>query len=234
MKKNLFIITLLLLCTFCAMGQRKKDVVYSKDVTTIKTSKNYSNCITKGHTFGLDLGIGGSAFGLWLNGAEHGRHSNWSLAVGPRYTYNFIPYFGVDFIKVNCIIGLNAHSYRYSFDTGGGYYCAAQFLIGIRGNTPTFFKCMSGYMAFRLGYGIGNANYKYADYDGYLDVYYAGRRNQLLSGFCFETELGLNLTKMVFVGLVFNMQGYKAPEYVGGTRYGDTFALRVGFNFGKK
>ena len=77
---------------------------------------------------------------------------------------------------------------------GGGNHYTFQFLVGVRGNTPTFFKCMSGYAVFRLGYGIGNAKYGYVDeyYDSKtgLSSYNKGYRKYGHNGFCFETELG--------------------------------------------
>jgi len=85
------------------------------------------------------------------------------FALSPRFTCHFIPYLGIDFIKINGIFGLLNTNHKsvmdVSYDYGGGYYYDFQLLAGLRGNTPVFFKCMSVYAALRAGYGGGSMKY---------------------------------------------------------------------------
>jgi len=83
-----------------------------------------------------------------------------------------------------------------------------QFMTGIRLNTKNFnSKCFSGYGAFRIGTG----SWEFEDWD-----------------FCTEVEIGLNLTRTLFIGYSSNFQ----------IVLGDLLhfhAVRLGFNFhGKK
>ena len=225
--------------------QPKERTKTTTPKTTNKTPK--PTCITKGGCFGLDVGVG---FGLgllvqdnrsYLDGhlmtKASNPHTGITFAIGPRYTYSFSPHFGAGF-KLNVTFGLTSASvhevYGNRYEYGNGHYYTVQFLPGIRGNSPTFYKCMSVYGVIRLGYGIGNSKYQYDDmyYENHWNWVEdkTGYRTQLLSGFCMETELGVNITKKIFAGFVYNIQCYYS-NYNGEIL--SIIALRVGYNFGK-
>ena len=160
-----------------------------------------TNCAKK-VALGVDIGVGGSFLGL--SGLRS--VAFFAPALGMRAMYHFNPYFGVDFIKVNWITDILT-SGAYS-----GYTMRLQIMPGIRGNSPAFFKCMSGYAAFRLGYGMdfGEEHYQ---------------------GLCLETEIGLNFTPTVFAGFAYNYHKYCGYGYYGIAMH--TLSFRLGFNLGK-
>jgi hypothetical protein len=183
----------------------QKEFFNKKNPSSKKQS--LSNC-TKKTAFGLDLGIGG------------GQVSEiFSTALGVRVMHHFNPYFGIDFFKINWITDLVTES-LWPIDEGF-WTMKLQIMPGFRGNSPTFFKCISVYTAFRLGYGmeVGAGNY------GTL-----GRDINDFKGLCLETELGINISPAFFVGFSYNYHkcyGYNSiisPH---------TFFTRFGFNFGK-
>ena len=194
MKKIVFTSILFFLCSVCVFGQanKKRSTVWEqKQESKTTTSKT---CIPK-NAFGMDLGIG-----------SNGLSSLPISTFGIRYLHHFLPYFGVDFFKVNTIIGFV--DYYENFSEYRNLYCNVQLMIGVRGNTPVFFKCMSGYGAFRMGYG--------AD----MDFNFYSR------GLCLETEVGLNLARCFFLGYSYNWQRLEGFPV-------NYHALRIGFNFGK-
>ena len=178
-----------------------------RDIFNKQTSKPQSvrNC-TKNTAFGLDIGLGGS-FETYNN--EKLPASWFAPALGIRVMHHFNPYFGVDFLKINWITDV------LTSESEDFWQMRLQFMSGIRGNSPVFFKCMSAYTAFRLGYGM-NLN----------------PLLNLFEGLCLETELGLNLTPSVFAGFSYNYHKY----FVNGVDHklaGHTLSFRLGFNFGK-
>ena len=90
---------------------------------------------------------------------------------------------------------------------------------GFRVNSPTFFKCMSVYTAFRLGYGM---DFRAGTLKGASHF----------EGLSLETELGLNLTRNVFAGFTYNGHKYFVKG-VDSKVAMHTFSFRIGFNLGK-
>ena len=236
MRKILFSGILLTICSIYALGQGNKEhttIVNVKEKTTIEEfappPPPTKSCIPN-NAFGLDLGIGAIHDEEGLGTAD--RIPTFDL--GLRYLHNFLPYFGVDFFKFN-----NKFSYKNGFSeypdqSYFGYNF--QLMMGVRGNSPTFAKCMHGYGAFRLGYG-GNVEYISAEdyYYGSYDTWLSG------SGFCFEFEFGLNITRTFFVAYAFNHQGGTRSVFESDLDIIDmkfpisvtSHAFRIGFNFGK-
>jgi len=170
--------------------------------TNSSSSKRQSvtNC-AKNTAFGLDIGLGGSFY-------KSGKEKDITLlttALGIRVMHHFNPYFGVDFSKINWIT--DVLTYRHNT----AWKMRLQIMSGIRGNTPVFSKCMSGYAAFRLGYGMdfGESNFE---------------------GLCLETEAGLNLTRTVFVGFAYNYHKYFV-EGIDARVAMHALSFRLGFNF---
>jgi len=186
----------------------KKEVFNKLSDRNISPSKrqNFTNC-AKNTAFGLDIGIGG------------GKESDvFSSALGIRVMHHFNPYFGIDFVKVNWITDVVAQGYPQ-----GLWTMKLQLMPGARGNSPTFFKCMSVYGAFRLGYGMHIAT-------GYSGGLLKGATD--FKGLCLETELGINLTPTIFVGFSYNYHnGF--GNYFKSSPWQHTFSTRFGFNFGK-
>ena len=182
MKRIWFSSLLLLVCSIYTFGQNYEQYGGSIATENIPTTGKNSFCTQK-NAFGIDLGYGA------MNDA-------FNIATGIRYLHYFTPYFGMDFLKFN---------YAYNMDEE--HYM--QFMSGVRGNTPAFFKCMSVYGVARFGYGM-------IDFEP--------------SGFCYELEIGLNLTRNIFIGYSFNHQ--MNPVYLYSP---DVFChtFRIGFNFGK-
>jgi len=193
----------------------KKDVFVinyangTRDVIgTASTSRNDRQGITncyKETAFGLDIGIGGAEV-----------KEIFSTALGFRVMHHFSPYFGIDFFKVNWITDYEVEGFG-----AGAWAMRIQIMPGVRGNSPAFFKCMSVYTAFRLGYGmlVGCAPIISAQIGGSTNF----------EGLSLETELGLNATRTFFVGFTYNYHKYFGS--FPGRHH--TFAVRLGFNFGK-
>jgi len=170
----------------------------------ILKKQNFKNCVKK-TAVGLDIGIGGG------EGSEV-----FSSALGIRATHHFNSYFGIDFVKVNWITDVAVYD--------GLWTMKLQLMLGVRGNSPTFFKCMSAYAAFRLGYGMHVTT-----------GYYGTVLKEItdFKGLCLETELGLNLTPAIFVGFSYNYhKGF--GDYFSNSPWQHTLSTRFGFNFGKK
>jgi len=162
--------------------------------TTKSKQKSTTDCVNN-VAFGLDMGLGGSL-----------DYETFASSLGIRVVRHFNPYFGIDFFKINwitdvsTIVGYNAWMMRLQIMP-----------VGFRVNTPVFNKCMSGYAAFRLGYGM---------------IFYH-QESPDFRGLCLETELGLNLTRTVFAGFAYNY--HKDFGFVDF----HTLSFRLGFNFGK-
>ena len=203
---------------------------FAQQTETPATSKTG---IHKTDAFGLDLGIGSLNIKepISINyyyGSEKSfvlKHSYPVFAVGLRYTHLYNPYFGADYIKIN----FNS-PFRVKHDEG---FMNLQLMTGIRGITPVFFKTMSGYAALRMGYGF---RFPIKDDDG----------DKFLHGIAFETEIGLNLTRSIFVGFSYNLMNLFTEDALNlydwegrpFYRYSftsnvnfNTYALRIGFNF---
>jgi len=170
--------------------------------TDASSSKQQSvtNC-AKNTAFGMDIGLGGSFY-------KSGKEKDITLlatALGIRVMHHFNPYFGVDFFKINWITDV------LTYRANTAWKMRLQIMPGIRGNTPVFSKCMSGYAAFRLGYGMdfGESNFE---------------------GLCLETEVGLNLTRTVFVGFSYNYHKYFI-EGIDSRVAMHALSFRLGFNF---
>jgi hypothetical protein len=179
----------------------RREVFNQLTNRNISSSKqaNVSDCVNK-NAFGLDIGIGSDS-------------KNFSSALGIRVMHHFSPYFGIDFFKINWITDVVTE--------GTLWRMKIQIMPGIRGNSPTFFKCMSVYGTFRIGYGM-------IVVDPLTGMFLGSRTD--FAGLCLETELGLNLTRTVFIGFAYNYHQFFG-SLLG---YADhTFAFRIGFNFGK-
>ncbi|MCL2290654.1 MAG: hypothetical protein FWC34_08145 [Bacteroidetes bacterium] len=179
---------------------------FYKEKTSLKSRK----CAPE-NGFGLDLGIGSTT----ITANSH-LYNFPSFALGFRYLHYFDPYFGADFLKINFSCPFRAQREYLLMNF--------QFMTGIRGKSPAFYKCMSAYGALRLGYGFRFLN----TFD---------------HGIAFETELGLNLTRTVFIAFSYNLLSLFVDHYY---LYSDfynyrtpgninfhTYAFRVGFNLGK-
>jgi hypothetical protein len=198
-----------MLCVFYSAAQ-SQEVYILGDNEKIEV-KNETSCIKK-KAFGLDVGIGGRKH-------EGTDESLYSTNIGIRSMRNFMPYFGVDFIKFNNIFSTGDINGVDCFS-----YCT-QLMTGLRGYSPTFFKCMSAYGAVRLGYGVLYDRYSYSDIS----------ESGIGYGVCSELEIGINITRTVFVGFAYNMQGGKFKYFDDDD---DTYKLdagypmlRIGFNF---
>ena len=177
MKKILFSCLLLGMFSLCSFGQNY--VPYASPEVVNLPTEGSSSCIPK-NAFGIDIGIGS---------VEGYRTNMMMFSAGIRYLHHFGSYFGMDFLKIN---------YQFvDFDEHN-----MQFMSGIRLNSPTFYRCMSGYGSIRFGWG------GLFDFD---------------SGFCYEVEIGFNLTRSIFLGYSFNQQPGDYRHH----------SLRIGFNLGK-
>ena len=187
----------------------KREVFNKRNQTSTSSFKRQSatNCV-KNTAFGLDIGNGGSFYANPNSRSE----ALFASALGIRVMHHFNPYFGVDFLKINWKTDVLENIWTMRL----------QFMPGIRGNSPSFFKCMSVYSAFRLGYGM--------DFRLFRLLGLSAKPH--FEGLCLETELGLNLTSTVFAGFTYNCHKY----FIKGTDSKvamHTFSFRIGFNFGK-
>ncbi|MCL2168253.1 MAG: WG repeat-containing protein [Lentimicrobiaceae bacterium] len=193
-KKDVFVINY-------ANGTR--EIFNTTTETRISHSKrqNVTDCAKK-TAFGLDVGIGGNS-----------KYKIFAPALGIRVMHHFNPYFAVDFFKINWLTDVQVYE---SFNS---WAINLQIMPGFRANSPTFFKCMSVYSAFRLGYGMQVAS------GSNISLYHSVTD---FKGLCMETELGINLTPTFFAGFAYNYH-----KHFGIPAERHTFAFRVGFNFGK-
>ena len=180
----------------------QKEVFNKKSPSSAR--ENVTNCV-KNTAFGLDIGIGGAEVS-----------EIFSTALGIRVMHHFNPYFGIDFFKINWLTDYEVKGYG-----AGAWVMRIQIMPGFRLNSPTIFKCMSVYSAFRLGYGM------LVGCDRVTGVMLGRSTN--FEGLCLETELGVNATSAVFVGFAYNYHKYFGS--FSGRNH--TFTVRFGFNFGK-
>lgn len=138
-----------------------------------------------------------NVFGLDLGiGARKVNEWGTFIDFGIRYTYNFSPNIGWDIVNLK---------YQYfakgDFDDG-----LIQVMTGLRCYTNNLSNNIKGFASLKAGFG----------YQPYLGD----------SGFGYELEIGLNLTKTISVGFVYNGQNLQGKnincDYAG---------LRIGFNF---
>ena len=241
MKKILFSSILLAVYSVYALGQGSREQTTIVNVIE-KTTVEKPQCVP-GNAFGLDLGIGAKSlyqyedYGYYQ---EIGFKGIPTFDLGFRFVHHFLPYFGVDFFKFN-----NKFSYKNGFEINYvdidmeyvGYN--AQLMTGVRGNSPAFAGCLSAYGAFRAGYGVnldfflGVPNYD----DSYYGYYSEKDFTFLGYGFCFELEVGFNITRNLFVAYTYNRQNgttynvdYEDEEY---SLKVNNHAFRIGFNFGR-
>lgn len=254
MKKILFTSLLLIACTFVLSAQVgvQRGTAKKERAGMVKVEKA-KYCTHKG-AFGWDMGFG-SISNNFLDKAFIP-----SFNTGVRYLRNYSPYWGVEFFKVNGKYSFkrdvtNLHVYdRYGqLQTVDYKSWHIQLMVGVRGNTPAFYKCMSGYASVRMGYGIFFENQFNFSYDDSYWDYYSGRYVERWSdwgdvrmsggGFCYEMEIGIKFTRSFFMGYAYNFQGGKQFNDEGNdvTHYYEGFklkshshSLRIGFNFGNK
>ena len=190
------------------------NLIFAQDTTKAK----WLPCAPK-KAFGLDLGVG-----VVKNGGIDAVVMP-TFEVGMRYSYHFTPFIGIDFIKFNSKFRFKKEIDGDFFDPAKRKYFSAntQWMLGLRGNTATFYKCMSGYWAARVGFGIIYESFEYKD--ATINV-----KDALGVGFgvCMEFEMGFNITRELFIGYACNGQ---INDY--GTLYYGTWmshAFRIGLN----
>jgi len=194
-------------CKHCGEWLNKPATSTNKKQPTA----NVTNCAKK-TAFGLDIGLGGTIETIYNKKFPP---SYFASALGIRIMHHFNPYFGVDFLKINWITDV------LTSVPDDDWLMRLQIMPGVRGNSPVFFKCMSVYSAFRLGYGMT-----------FVAKQYGVQLASHFEGLCLETELGLNLTPTVFAGFAYNYHKYFVNG-IDSKRALHTLSFRLGFNFGK-
>ena len=186
--KNMKKIVFVFAAIFCIHSQ-----IFAQDTTKAK----WVPCALK-NAFGLDLGAGA------INRDVVNTAVMPTLEIGMRYSHHFTPYIGIDFIKFNSKFSFEKEIDNIGFSESAinNYFSAnTQWMLGARGNTPSFYKCMSGYWAVRIGFGIIYESFDYKD--AAINV-----NNALRVGFglCMEYEMGFNITRELFIGYACNLQ----------------------------
>ena len=203
---------------------------------------------TFNHTKGLDrpdISFGVEVGSLWR---YYGFYS-FGSDFGIRYTRNFSPYFGIDFIKLK----VQQTSY---FDRHEEYFygwsvnmekVSFQLLTGVRFSTAPFGKNKNGtvYTAFRLGFGyfskIYHMGFPYShDYVGsYRQDYYWGSNKGF--EFCMEWDAVMFRWKRYFLGVHLSYDvGRSGFEKIDASYTGSEFenytflGLRLGVDIGRK
>jgi hypothetical protein len=93
---------------------------------------------------------------------------------------------------------------------------------------------MSVYGALRAGYGVNLDFFIYYEDNYYGDRYSDSSSSEYFGGgFCYELEVGLNLTRNFFIAYAYNYQNVRNFEYRERSLKLNSHALRIGFNFGK-
>jgi hypothetical protein len=210
--KTIVLIFVCLVCCHLCRGQ---------DTTAVK----WRPCVSK-NTFGLDLGVGQ---------ARMDRFSLVSMPtfeIGMRYLHYFTPYIGMDFIKFNSKFSLKKeiHNDLFIFEPDISDYFSAntQYMLGLRGNTANFYKCMSGYWAVRVGFGVVYESFVTEEYKDNFWTIPKSVENRLGVGLCMEYETGFNITRELFIGYVCNAQlGNYGTLYFGSAL---SHAFRMGIN----
>ncbi len=140
------------------------------------------------------------------------------MDIGFRYLHNFSPYIGWDVFTLKTLVAIDAlNGDDFSEDA-----LLPQLMSGIRAYTPTFAKSMSVFASFKAGYGYIMSMEK--------------------GGGCYEFEVGLHLTRTLFLGYAYNFQGasmevdtYNSKGRVSGSESikikNKYSAFRLGFNF---
>jgi len=219
MKKTFFlliVITIISLFHYQLFAQQPKE----------KTTSTQKQGTPKKNAFGFDIGIGSLCFKEQIIRDDAFSIDYFDVAynypvfaVGIRYMHHFNPYIGADFFKFNLNCPVTIMRDRNLMNV--------QLMTGIRGNTPTFFKTMSGFGVARLGYGLQLSEPQFGH------------------GFAFEAEAGLNMTQTFFIAFSYNLlsrfkvlqYGYISESewkygYMGTAAvYLNTYTLRIGFNF---
>ena len=186
-------------------GRTRVTIVDQKEQTTIDMS-----CVPQ-KAFGMQFGIGNAAISKNLDPDLKTTSVQWSL----NSYINLHEYFGLDIRIINSNINFKNKLWYDDFTRQQLDYFGLVFqpvLVGLRGNSPTFYKCMYGYLALRLGYGILAETYSYKmpvwnwtwdreDIEEYETQSWVGH------GVSFEFEFGINLGRKVYIGYVFNRQG---------------------------
>ena len=129
--------------------------------------------------------------------------------IGIRYLTLFSDYIGWDVVKVKTNIELK------ELNKDNGYAFLPQLMSGVRAFTPAFIggNNIKGFAANRAGMGFF-----------FKDIVYGNKEFGV--GFCYEAELGVNLTKSLFLAVAYNWQTRKNLK----TQI-NYFALRTGFLF---
>ncbi|MCL2247545.1 MAG: hypothetical protein FWC10_10655 [Lentimicrobiaceae bacterium] len=223
MKKHFFLVALI----FTTLLINYQTVAQEIEINNISKKGT-----PKTDAIGFDLGIGALLFKETVNVSSYNMNYSYTekigypvFAAGFRYTHFFNPYIAMDAIKINLNCPFRAKR--------NAEYINMQFMLGIRGNTPVFFKTMSGYAAVRMGYGL-----HFMDHAADLLL-----GEQLIHGIAFETEIGLNINNSILIGFSYNLMSSFADIYGSYYPYGsstymysanqnfNTYALRIGFNF---
>lgn len=187
--------------TYDAMGNliSHKSYIWQNGAWTANGKYEYTYDIKcyKKDAFGLDFGVG-YAFGME-------RYTRFSNVYGIRDYHSLDLSLGFRYMhNFNHYLGADFVKVNWELATNSG--SSVQIMTGVRGNTPAFNKCMSVYGALRVGYGHTFTRYN-------------------VNGICFETELGINLTRTVFMGAAYNFHSFDCRR--------QSAELRIGFNFGK-
>ena len=188
------------------------SLIFAQDTTTAK----WVPCAPK-KAFGLDLGAGGTE----ITGGNYMP----TFEIGMRYLHYFTPYIGMDFIKFNSKFSLKKEIDGDFFELAKNNYFSAnmQWMLGVRGNTAAFYKCMSGYWAVRVGFGIIYESFEYQHAS--INVKNA---LEMGLGICMEYETGFNITPELFIGYVCNGQINNYGNLYHG--HGISHAFRIGVN----
>jgi len=175
----------------------------------------------KSDALGIDFGVGTVTnknifYNTYIGTIFEQKFTSPVFAIGARYMHFFNPYVGVDVMKVNFNCPFRVLREKELMNL--------QLMTGIRGNTPTFLKTMSGYAAVRMGYGF--------DLNLVMD--------DILHGIACEAEVGLNFNKNFFIAFSYNLMSFFVDGYIGyewqQVRFSyninnNTYALRMGFYF---
>ena len=105
------------------------------------------------------------------------------LDLGLRYTYHFLPSIAWDMVNLK----LQGLVKSPAFEN-----CLIQAMTGLRAYTPELIKDRKGYGCLKVGFGL----------QPYLET----------SGFTYELEIGIKLTKTLSAGLVYNSQKLQGEE----------------------
>ena len=207
-------IVIVFVAVFCV-----HSAIFSQDTTKTKRVP----CTPK-NAFGLDLGAGAIKIGV-LDAFVMP-----ALEIGMRYSHNFNHYIGIDFIKFNSKFRfkkeIDSNSYTGS-DINKYFSVNTQWMLGVRGNTPTFYKCMSGYWAVRAGFGFVYESYEHEEYY-FLSYLRMVEKTALGVGVCMEFEFGFNITRELFIGYAQNLQLDNYGILLCGS--GVSHSFRIGIN----